>query len=747
MAKASTQKTKPAQKKIYDPQVNELRRQVNLSFERLMCQASGPKELKELQKETGRVLLRQQDYDKVIKLFKNGAKQGDAEAQYNLGYMYENGKGVEGDYVIAAEWYEKAAAQGHAKAQNNLAFLYRKGYGVPQDIDKAIELYEKSAGQGCTIAQTNLGYLYKYGTEVGQDYVKAAEWFRKAAEQGNPTGQVNLAELYDEGKGVPQDYAEAAKWYIKAAEQGIKPAAKRLGELYEKGLGVPQDSTKAAYWSKEGIIRRSWIYNWGTSIKRGSQCGSLNKIIERVTDPTLKNSLIKIKDEYWNKIEQLNKPDFTNEDMEQIRLEHKHMEDFISKMEELIQKPQEDAEFQNELGCMYFEGKDVEQDYGKAAECFLKAANQGHANAQRYLGYMYYHGKGVEQDYGKAAEYWRKAAEQGIAVAQFNLGYVYDSGEGVEQDYAKAAEWFEKAAEQGDEEAADKLREIYEKTQPARYILMCDYPGLWFRTFIDASKLGFSYTEQHEYYVRSLEDVIARVLEEQVRKAIYALYYPEDDVKPMGHFDYYDVEKIIKSYIPYNENVEATLITIDKENNIIETKTIKVLEFLDNDPDYFREYGVSEAVYQYIATALRRFENEAGWHYALKKENGYIETVKQWPVPQKDGSWIDADGTVLQPYVWFGVKGNEPDSLWSLYGDMSEDDLAFWFSEDPLEYIIENDEEIYSFFRGQAPKQEIDRPDMENILRKCPVSVDEDDDPESIKEKIQAFFLNQYRNR
>ena len=745
MAKDSTKKTKPAQKKIYDPQVNELRNQVNLRFERLMCQADEPKEVQELRK-TGTVILKQQDYDKAIKLYKKGAKQGDADAQYNLGYMYENGDGVERDDNIAAEWYEKAAAQGHAKAQNNLAFLYRKGYGVPQDIDKAIELYEKSARQGCATAQRNLGYLYKYGTEIGQDYVKAAEWFRKAAEQGNPTGQVNLAELYDEGKGVPQDYAEAAKWYIKAAEQGIKPAAKRLGELYEKGLGVPQDSTKAAYWSKEGIIRRSWIYNWGTDVKRQQWCNKLNKVIERVTDPELKNSLNRTRDEYRNRIQQLNKPDFTNEDMEQIWQEHKRMEDLISKMEELIQKPQEDAEFQNELGCMYFEGKDVEQDYGKAAEWFLKAAEQGHANAQRYLGYMYYHGKGVEQDHGKAAEYWRKAAEQGIAVAQFNLGYAYDEGEGVPQDYAKAAEWFEKAAEQGDEEAADKLKEIHEKIQPARYVLMCDYPGLWFRTFIDASKLGFSFTEQHEYYVRSLEDVIARVLEEQVRKAIYDLYYPEDDVKPMGHFDYYDVEKIIKGYIPYNENVEATLIAIDKENNIIETKTIKVLEFLDNDPDYFREYGVSEAVYQYIATALKRFENEAGWHYALKKENGYIETVQQWPVPQKDGSWIDADGIVLQPYVWFGVNGNDPEDLWSLYGDMSEDDLAFWFSEDPLEYIIENDEEIYSFFRGQAPKQEIDRPDMENILRKCPVSVDEDDDPESIKEKIQAFFLNQYRN-
>ena len=143
-----TQNTKYGQKKIYDPKVYQLRRQVNLSFERLMCQAKGPEELKR----TGLELSKQQDYDKAIKLYKKGAEQGDAGAQYNLGYMYENADGVERDFVIAAEWYEKAAGQGHAKAQNNLAFLYRKGYGVPKNIAKAMELYEKAAGQGCATA-------------------------------------------------------------------------------------------------------------------------------------------------------------------------------------------------------------------------------------------------------------------------------------------------------------------------------------------------------------------------------------------------------------------------------------------------------------------------------------------------------------------------------------------------------------------------------------------------------------------
>ena len=74
MTKDSTKKTKPAQKKIYDPQVNELRNQVNLRFERLMCQADEPKEVKELRK-TGTVIPKQQDYDKAMKYQMKSDKQ------------------------------------------------------------------------------------------------------------------------------------------------------------------------------------------------------------------------------------------------------------------------------------------------------------------------------------------------------------------------------------------------------------------------------------------------------------------------------------------------------------------------------------------------------------------------------------------------------------------------------------------------------------------------------------------------
>ena len=50
----------------------------------------------------------------------------------------------------------------------------------------------------------------------------------------------------------------------------------------------------------------------------------------------------------------------------------------------------------------------------------------------------------------KAAECYLKAAEQGYAKAQFNLGMMYRRGEGVEQSDVKAVEWYLKAAEQMD---------------------------------------------------------------------------------------------------------------------------------------------------------------------------------------------------------------------------------------------------------------------------------------------------------
>ena len=66
------------------------------------------------------------------------AEQGNADAQFNLGFMYEYGKGVPQDYQQAAKWYKLAANQGHAYGQYNLGLMYVQGDGVPQDYQNKL---------------------------------------------------------------------------------------------------------------------------------------------------------------------------------------------------------------------------------------------------------------------------------------------------------------------------------------------------------------------------------------------------------------------------------------------------------------------------------------------------------------------------------------------------------------------------------------------------------------------------------
>ena len=82
-----------------------------------------------------------------MKWYRLAADQGDAEARYNLGLMYDTGQGVPQDYAQAVKWYRLAADQGDARAQNNLGVMYGTGQGVPQDYIQAHKWYNLAASR------------------------------------------------------------------------------------------------------------------------------------------------------------------------------------------------------------------------------------------------------------------------------------------------------------------------------------------------------------------------------------------------------------------------------------------------------------------------------------------------------------------------------------------------------------------------------------------------------------------------
>jgi len=84
---------------------------------------------------------------KIIHQLHQLAKQGNAEAQYNLGIAYYNGDGVAHNYEKAIEWWQKAAQQKDILAQYCLGVAYMEGLGVATNNEKAREQFQQIINQ------------------------------------------------------------------------------------------------------------------------------------------------------------------------------------------------------------------------------------------------------------------------------------------------------------------------------------------------------------------------------------------------------------------------------------------------------------------------------------------------------------------------------------------------------------------------------------------------------------------------
>ena len=84
------------------------------------------------------------DYKTSLAVWMPSAEAGDAEAQANVGEIFERGLGGEPNYEAAVVWYKKAADQGNKRALFNLGTLYEQGLGVEKDKLMAMNLYRKA---------------------------------------------------------------------------------------------------------------------------------------------------------------------------------------------------------------------------------------------------------------------------------------------------------------------------------------------------------------------------------------------------------------------------------------------------------------------------------------------------------------------------------------------------------------------------------------------------------------------------
>ena len=121
------------------------------------------------------------DFSTALREWTTLAEQGDSSAQFNLGVMYEHGRGVPKDDKTAEKWYRLAAKQGDAKAQINLGIMYIDGRGVIKDVVYAHMWVNIGASNGAAYAGGIRDFIEKRMTsaQIAEAQKLARECVRK----------------------------------------------------------------------------------------------------------------------------------------------------------------------------------------------------------------------------------------------------------------------------------------------------------------------------------------------------------------------------------------------------------------------------------------------------------------------------------------------------------------------------------------------------------------------------------------
>ena len=152
------------------------------------------------------------------------ANKGDAEAQYHVGMMHNNGIGTQKDPKQALEWFQKSAASNDPLGAYKLGCYYDGQFGVvTPDANEALKYKLISAKAGYSLAQHDVALLY--GRQ--ENFEEAVKWLKMAGDQGSPEALYKLSGSYFQGKGVPKDRSLAYA-YFKLSQV---PSRKMVSEM------------------------------------------------------------------------------------------------------------------------------------------------------------------------------------------------------------------------------------------------------------------------------------------------------------------------------------------------------------------------------------------------------------------------------------------------------------------------------------------------------------------------------------
>jgi TPR repeat protein len=162
-----------------------------------------------------------------------GEAHGNILCLEDLGTLYVNGDVVQRDYREAARLLKLAVAQGSTSGRSLriLGYLHENGLGMEKDILAAMDYYRRVAVRGDTQSMVRLGVIYWAGSGVPRNTVEAGKWILVAAERGNADARKLLSaykqEVASEVRDEAEHYAKRLRGEIEQYEELCKEDSDR----------------------------------------------------------------------------------------------------------------------------------------------------------------------------------------------------------------------------------------------------------------------------------------------------------------------------------------------------------------------------------------------------------------------------------------------------------------------------------------------------------------------------------------
>jgi TPR repeat protein len=167
-------------------------------------------------------------YPRALKFFRRASDDGNIVADWYLGHMYANGRGVPRDDATAYTYYSRVAEHYDPDERD------KKRLRIIVDAMLRVADYQRTGAASAGIRPNPQAALRTY--------------MRIATVYGHPAAFYALGVMNVDGQAMKKNPQQGLKWLIAAARKRYAPAEAYLGELYLEGRLVRADRTRALMW-------------------------------------------------------------------------------------------------------------------------------------------------------------------------------------------------------------------------------------------------------------------------------------------------------------------------------------------------------------------------------------------------------------------------------------------------------------------------------------------------------------------